>query len=212
MSIDPSLCKASQTCLCLLQNKKYIKHFPVIYSVTLTPWKKLPYCDKNSAVSSLSPVEYLASHAGIFLVLFLCVSAAESQSKHTSPCVKVRHRARTLLRTSPCCLLLPYHKHTHTHTLHIHTFVLSGRCPLYSRGSTEGELENYFEHYLQSLVLYDFSSFLVPFLCGTAHFRVRWILAALLVMHCLWAEGGPIICSQTALRWMEQFLIFRNFS
>lgn len=127
ISIDPSLCEASQTCLCLLQNTKYIKHFLVICSVTLTPRKKLPYCDKNSAVSSLSPVEYLASHAGIFLVLFLCVSAAESKSKHTSPCVKVRHRAGTLLRTSPCCLLLLYHKHTHAHTHSTYTLL---SCPL----------------------------------------------------------------------------------
>lgn len=120
ISIDPSFCKASQTCLCLLRNTKYIKHLLVIYSVTLTPSEELPYCDRNSAVSSLSPVEYLASHAGIFLVLFLCVSAAASQSKHTSPCVKVGHRARTLLRTSPCRLLLLYHKHTHAHTPHTH--------------------------------------------------------------------------------------------
>lgn len=138
-----------------------------------------------------------------------CVSALQSLKANTPHHVWRSDTERGLcLGHHPAACCSPT-TNTHTRTLHIHTFVLSGRCTLYSRGSTEGEIENYLEHYLQTFVLYDFSPF-------WHHFYVAQLILEsdefwLHCQPCIVRGQAPIICSQTAIRRMEQFLIFQKF-
>lgn len=141
----------------------------------------------------------------ISCVVFVCQRCRVSEQTHLTMCEGQTPSEDSLgHHPAACCSSAT---NTHTNTLHIHTFVLSGRCTLFSRGSTEGEMENYLEHYLQTFVLYDFSPFLALFFLLHRSFFFQMNFGCIVSQ----TDGVLTICSQTAIRQMEKSLIFQKF-